>query len=128
MFGNFQQMAALAGLMKDKSKLEASAVRLKAALATARETGESGGGACRVTVTGEMKVETVHIEPALASGLADESSSAYAEQLIADATNDAMNRMKATVQSIIREEMRGLGLESLFDDMSSMGPLGQLMG
>ncbi|NRA59071.1 MAG: hypothetical protein HRU13_13240, partial [Phycisphaerales bacterium] len=53
----------------------------------------------------------VHIEPAMASAFsADEQSRLMAQELIAEATNEAMARAQAMARETIAEEAKALGL------------------
>lgn len=121
MIDAFKSMGALAGLMKNKDKLEEIAARIKAKLAETQVTGEAGAGAVRVVASGEMRVLSVHVEPALATGFgADEASREMAERLIAEATNDALTRARDAAAAIVAAEMDELGLPPLPLDMGKL--------
>ena len=128
MFDQMRTFGALANLMKDRQKLADAAARVKDRLEVSRVEGNAGGGAISVTVSGAMKVVSVRIEPAMAAAFsADERSRAMAEDLIAQATNDAMAKAQAVAREIIGEEAKALGLP---EELSSQlgGPFGSAMG
>ena len=105
MFDQMRAMGAIASLMKDREKLADAAERVKTRLEDARVEGVAGGGAICVTVAGTMRVVGVHIEPAMASAFsADEQSRLMAQELIAEATNEAMARAQAMARETIAEE------------------------
>jgi DNA-binding YbaB/EbfC family protein len=104
---------ALAGLMKNKEAIRAAAERIKARLVEIRSTGTAGGGAVTVTVSGQLRVLSVELSPALAGHVADEASRAMAQQLIAEATNAALGTAQAKAQEVIAKEAKELGLPDI---------------
>lgn len=114
MFENLKSLGALAGLMQNKDKLREAAGRFRETLDRMRVTGEAGGGAVRVTVTGKLRVEEVFLDPALVAGLqAGEGGRAMAQALIRDACNAAMERAQALVHEQADKQARELGLPGL---------------
>ena len=69
MLDKLKAMSALAGIMKNQDAIRNATERVKGKLALARLTAEAGSGACRVTVTGELKVVSVEFTPALLRGM-----------------------------------------------------------
>lgn len=120
MLDAFKAAGALAGLMKNTEALKASGDRIKARLDAIRVEGSSGGGAVRATVSGDMKLTALHIEPAVAASLASVHA-AQAQSLIADAVNDALEKAKARAQSEIAKEAEAMGL-------GGIPGLGKLLG
>lgn len=121
MIDAFKSMGALAGLMKNKDRLEEIAARVKAKLAETQVTGDAGAGAVRVVASAEMKVLSVHVEPALAAGFgADQSSREMAERFVTDATNDALAKARDAAAEIIGAEMAELGLPPMPLDMGNL--------
>ena len=101
MLDQFKMMGQLAGLMKDKDRLQRTIDDVRSKLELSRVSGEAGGGAVRVTMSGKGVVLQVELEPNLAAGMgADEQSRSMAEDLIAEATNDALRQ----VQELLRKE------------------------
>jgi len=108
---NMRAMGALAALLKDRGKLEERARLLKEELADLRAEGQAGGGAVRVVATGDMRVHSVHVEPAVLAGMAaDERSASMAQDLIAQATNDALSRAQSAARDTIARHAADMGL------------------
>lgn len=121
MFDQLKAMQAVAGLMKNKEKLGAAGERIKAKTDAMRVTGEAGGGACRVTVTGRMVVTDLTLDPALLAGMSvDEKTRELATGLIKDAVNDAMKKAQAQVKDLIAREAEELGLPGLSDQLGGL--------
>lgn len=103
--------SAIGQLMKNKDALKDASVRVRQKLADLRCQGSAGGGAVRVTVSGEMRVIDVHIEPAaLAPSASDAGGRALVQTFIAEATNDAITRAKEAAQREIQREAEAMGL------------------
>lgn len=113
MFDAFKAAGALAGLMKNKEAIKEAGERIKSRLAELRAAGASGGGAVRATVSGDMRIVSVTLEPAALVGLNDPSSKAMVELLIAEAVNNAMDIAKAMAQREIAKEAEALGLPNM---------------
>jgi hypothetical protein len=122
MFNNFKAMGAVASLLKDRERLEATANRVRSRLEETRVEGESGGGAVRAVVSGTARVHAVHVEPAVGAGFGSEESRGMAERLIADAVNDGLEKARAAAQAIVEEEAQELGLEDLLPDLRKLLP------
>lgn len=75
-----------------------------------------------------MKVVGVHVEPAAAGAFsADARSRELAQQLIAEATNDALTQAQALVREIMGQEAKLLGLpEELASQIG--GPFSSALG
>lgn len=122
MFDQMKTMGAVAGLLKNKDKLRAISEEAQQRIAAITVDGEAGGGAVRVTVTGKMNIERVHLEPALVAGLRHdetEGGKRMAEALIEEATNNALR----ACQLRIGEELRALAQEHDLPDIPGMGQL-----
>ncbi len=122
MFDQMKQMGALAGLLKNKERMQEIGEEAQARIAEVHVEGRAGGGAVRVEMSGKMQVTAVHLEPALIHGLkADETdaSQTMAEALIADATNEALQR----AQLKIREVLQQLARDYELPDMPGMDKL-----
>ena len=128
MFDQMRALGALTSLMKDRQKLTDAATRVKERLEAARVQGSAGEGAIIVTMSGAMKVVSVHIEPAMATAFsADQASQLLAQDLIAQATNDAMAKAQSLARETVADEARELGLpEELTSQMG--GPLSSALG
>lgn len=113
MFEHLKMAGALAGLMKNKEALREAGERIKRRLADVRASGSAGGGAVQVTASGDMKIISIRVEPALAAGLADPSNRAHAEGLIAEAVNNALEQAKEVAQTVAMKEAESLGLPGI---------------
>lgn len=118
MFDQFKAMGAVAGLLKNKEKLKEVGDRLREKIAGMSATGASGGGAVRVTVSGSMKVQRVEISPAAVAGIAmggdsGDQSRRMVENLIEEATNDALSRVQMMVRDEVARESAELGLPDI---------------
>lgn len=121
MFDQMKQMGAIAGLLKNKEKLAEAGARVKRTLDERPVTGEAGGGAVRVTVGGEMRVQRVEIAPAVAAGIgAGDEARRQIEGLIAEATNDAMRLAQLRLKEAIDREAQELGLDGLGDQLGGL--------
>ena len=122
MIDQFKAMGAIAGLLKDKDKVKATADRVKSKLDATEVTGSAGGGAVRVTVSGSARVLAVHVEPALAAGFQDENSRGMAQALIAEAVNDGLRLARESAQVIVEEEAHEMGLADMIPGLRNLLP------
>lgn len=121
MFDQMKAMGAVAGLLKNRDKLEAAGREFEDKLDRIRVTGVAGGSAVRVTVTGQLQVTEVFIDPAVIAGVnADENvgdgtgtGRELAQQLVMDATNDALARARVLIAEEARRAADELGLPAL---------------
>lgn len=108
MFDQMKAMGALAGLLKDKEKMQRIAEEFQEKLERISVIGTSGGGAVRVTVSGKMRVTEVFLDPSLVAGMArggeGDGGREMAESLVREATNEALllaqQRVKEEAQRI----------------------------
>ncbi|MCH2133580.1 MAG: YbaB/EbfC family nucleoid-associated protein [Phycisphaerales bacterium] len=113
MFDGLKNIAGMASMMKDLPKMQAKFEQVKNELAGIRVEAETGGGAVQVVATADMKIQSVHIEPALMSSLVDTSSPEdhrMAEELVAGAVNTAMDRARDAAQQHLAAAASELGL------------------
>lgn len=121
MFEQMKAMGAIAGLLKNKDKLAEAAARVKRTLDDRPAMGEAGGGAVRVTVGSELKVTRVEITPAVVAGMTSGAAALQQiEELIADATNDALKRAQERIKEAIDREAKELGIEGLGDQIGGL--------
>ena len=83
----------IAQLMQQAQKMQENLQRAQEELAQIEVTGSAGGGMVSVTLTGRMECRKVRIDPTV---LADPE---MAEDLVAAAFNDAVNKANAESQS-----------------------------
>lgn len=111
---DFKTMGAIAGLLKNRDKIEAAAQRIKEQLVATEVTGEAAGGAVRAVVGGDLKVRSINLEPAVTQGLgADDASRQMAQSLIIEAVNDGMTKAQHAARDIVQREATELGLPQL---------------
>lgn len=114
MFDQLKTMGALAGLLKNKDKIQEAMKRFQESLEGMSATGSAGSGAVKVTVSGKLKVLEVKLDPVLASSLGrDASSRQMGEQLIAEAANDALDSVQRMVRDEANRQAQSLGLPEL---------------
>lgn len=125
MLDNMKMLSALAGLMKNRDKIEEAGVRIREKLARTRVQGQAGGGAARATVSGAMTLLEVELSPALVNGMAaDEKTRKLAGDLICEAVNAAIREAQLKMKAAVDEEAKGLGFENGLPDVFG-GLLGQ---
>jgi len=83
----------IAQLMQQAQKMQENMQRAQEELASLEVTGNAGGGLVSVTLTGRMECRKVRIDPSV---LGDPE---MAEDLIAAAFNDAVNKVNAESQA-----------------------------
>jgi len=87
----------MAGLMKDLPKIKARMEQVKGDLGRITVDAETGGGAVRATVNGNLRVVGLKIDQPLIAGLVDSSNlddRAMAEDLIMGAVNAALEKAR----------------------------------
>lgn len=94
MFGN---MGNMAGMMKKVQKLQADMAKLQDELKARTIEVSTGGGAVKVTVTGEKKIQSIKIAPSAV----DPEDVEMLEDLVAAAVNEAMTK----VDDMMAQEM-----------------------
>lgn len=135
MFGNLREMAGLTGLLKDMPRIKAKMEDVRARLSDLLVTAETGGGAVRVTASGDLRITRVEIDPAMLSGLVDsgaEGDRALAEDLVAGAVNAALQKARQAAEREMMEAMSELGIalppEALSQLGGSVGGMGGMGG
>ncbi len=88
----------IAQLMQQAQKMQENMKKAQAEMAELEVTGEAGGGMVKVTMNGRHAVQKVEIEPSAGDDLE------MLEDLIAAATNDAVNR----VAEVSKEKMASM--------------------
>ena len=92
----------IAELMQQAQKMQENQQRAQAEVAALEATGSSGGGMVSVTIGGRMDCRKVRIDPSL---FADPE---MAEDLVAAAFNDAVNKINEASQSKMAEATAGM--------------------
>jgi DNA-binding YbaB/EbfC family protein len=113
MLDNLKSMASVAGLLKDLPKIKERMSALKDQLSGQTVTGETGGGAVRVTATGLMRIVSIEVDPAMLAGLVestDPQDKAMAEDLITGAVNNALQNARELAEKEAAAAASELGL------------------
>lgn len=94
----------IAQLMQQAQKMQEDMQRAQEELANVEVTGNAGGGMVNVTLTGRMECRKVRIDPEVLS------DPEMAEDLIAAAINDAVNKVNETSQDKMGSATAGMQL------------------
>ena len=94
----------IAQLMQQAQKMQENVQRAQEELAKIEVTGNAGGGMVSVTLTGRMECRKVRIDPSVIS------DAEMAEDLIAAAFNDAVNKINAESQAKMSAATAGMPL------------------
>ncbi len=114
MLDQFKAMGALAGLLKNKERMQAVADRVKRNLDDARVVGQAGGGVVRVTMTGRATVISVEIATALLAGAgSDPAAHEQLQSLLVEASNDAFHLAQTVMRKEASAAARELGLPEI---------------
>ena len=92
----------LGNLMQQAQKMQENLQRAQDEVGKLEATGQSGGGMVAVTITGRMECRKVRIDPA---ALSDPE---MAEDLIAAAFNDAVNKINVETQAKMAAATAGM--------------------
>jgi nucleoid-associated protein EbfC len=92
-------------LMKQAQAMQEGVQRAQAEIAGLEVEGVAGGGMVKVTMTGRHQVKRVQLEPAVVA-----EDREMLEDLIAAATNDAVQKVEARVQEKMSGLMTGMQL------------------
>lgn len=94
----------IAQLMQQAQKMQEDMQRAQEELAKVEVTGNAGGGMVSVTLTGRMECRKVRIDPSVIS------DPEMAEDLIAAAINDAVNKVNTASQEKMGAATAGMQL------------------
>ena len=92
----------IAQLMQQAQKMQENLQRAQEELANLEVTGSAGGGMVSVTLTGTKECREVRIDPSVLS------DPEMAEDLVAAAFNDAVNRINEVSQAKMAEATAGM--------------------
>ncbi|TWI06760.1 YbaB/EbfC family nucleoid-associated protein [Aerolutibacter ruishenii] len=92
----------IAQLMQQAQRMQENVQRAQEELAKIEVTGNAGGGMVSVTLTGRMECRKVRIDPSVIS------DAEMAEDLIAAAFNDAVNKVNAESQAKMSAATAGM--------------------
>lgn len=113
MFEKLKQASHMAGMLKDIPKLKAKLDEVRERLGTLKVEGSAGGGAVRAVAFCDLRIESVSLDPAVFRGIAagSEADQAYANRMVAEAVNDALNRARARVAEELGNAAKDAGVE-----------------
>ncbi|HEU4814323.1 MAG TPA: YbaB/EbfC family nucleoid-associated protein [Xanthomonadaceae bacterium] len=94
----------IAQLMQQAQKMQEDMQRVQEELAQLEVTGKAGGGMVEVTLTGRMECRKVRIDPGVVA------DAEMAEDLVAAAFNDAVNKVNAASQEKMGAATAGMPL------------------
>jgi DNA-binding YbaB/EbfC family protein len=94
----------IAQLMQQAQKMQEDMQRAQEELANLEVTGNAGGGMVSVVLSGRMECRRVRIDPSVVS------DPEMAEDLVAAAFNDAVNKVNAASQEKLGAATSGLSL------------------
>lgn len=99
-------MKDLMGMMGKAKEMQAKFEAMQQEIAAMEVTGQAGGGAVTVTLTGKFEMKTLDIDPSLFK----EDDVEILEDLILAAHNDAKAKVEAAMQEKTQEMTSGLPL------------------
>jgi len=108
----FDQLKNLGSLMKNAGEIREKAQQMKAELEKKTVTGEAGGGAVRVVLTGQARCVSIDIDKNLMVGIAGDDK-AVAEELIVAAFNDAQKKVHELLAEHVQEITGGMNLPGM---------------
>lgn len=116
----FKGLGNLAGMVQQARELQQKMAEAKERVAHLRVEGSAGGEMVKAVVTGDLRVQSLTIEPSLIA----EGDQEVLEDLITAAVNQGLQKAKDAAATEMSEAAGGLDLPGLQDMMSKMG-LGQ---
>lgn len=99
-------MRDLMGMMGKAKEMQAKFQAMQEEIANLEVTGQSGGGAVKVTLSGKFEMRKLEIDPSLFK----EEDIEILEDLIVAAHNDAKGKLETAMQEKTREMTAGLPL------------------
>lgn len=97
-------------MMKQAQKLQEQMMAAQAKLMESEFTASTGGGAVKATVTGDLRIKSLSIDP----GAVDLDDIEMLEDMIIAAVNDAMESAEATASQSMSALTGGLNIPGLF--------------
>jgi DNA-binding YbaB/EbfC family protein len=114
----FKSLGNIANMMKQAQEMKSRMAELEANLAQVRVKGSAGGGMVNVEANGQQKILFVRIDEKLLT--TDDRE--MLEDLIAAATNDALNLAKQAAAEQMSEITGGLNLPGMEEMMQQLNP------
>lgn len=126
MFDQFKNLGQLSSMLRNAGQLREQMKEVQERLKTMKASAETGGGAVKATVTGNMRVASLEIDPSMFAALVDAASDAdrqMAEDLIAGAINAAMEKAQRLAAEEMSRRAQEMGLP-----IDPNADLGNLLG
>ncbi len=113
MFDQFKNLGQLSSMLRNAGQLREQMQQVQEQLKTMKASAETGGGAVKATVTGNMRLTSLEIDPAMFAALVDTTSETdrqMAEDLITGAINAALEKAQRLAAEEMSRRARELGL------------------
>ena len=107
----------IASMLKQASEMQERMAEAKEKVAGIRVEGIAGGEMVKVEATGEMRILSVSIEPALM----ETGDREMIEELVTAATNQALQKAKDATAAAMSDVASGMDLPGLNDALSNLG-------
>jgi DNA-binding YbaB/EbfC family protein len=117
MFEQLKNLGNIGSMMQQAQQMQGKMAEAKEKVTGIRVEGIAGGEMVKVQVTGDMKIVAVHIEQSLIEGQDRE----MIEELVAAATNQALQKAKEEAAAIMAEVAGGMNIPGLGDALSKLG-------
>jgi hypothetical protein len=96
-------------MMKQAQKMAAEMQRAQEELATIEVAGSAGGGAVKVTATGDQQIVSVTVDPGFFDGAVDADDLEMLGDAVTAAVNDALARAREAQEQALGPIAGGLG-------------------
>lgn len=113
----FEQLKNLGNMMAQAQQIQGKMAEAKEKIAEMRVEGIAGGEMVRVEVSGDMRITNISIEQTLV----DTQDKEMLEELVAAATNQALQKAKEAAASAMSDIAGGMNIPGLSDALSDMG-------
>ncbi|MEZ6130399.1 MAG: YbaB/EbfC family nucleoid-associated protein [Planctomycetaceae bacterium] len=113
----FDKLKNLGSMMQQAQQMQSRMAEAKARMTDVRVEGSAGGEMVRVIASGDMKITAVHIE----QSLVDSQDREMLEELVAAATNQALQKARDAAAEAMSEVAGGLDIPGLGDALSRFG-------
>lgn len=100
----------MAQLMKQANQMQMRMKKAQEELAKATYEGTSGGGAVKITVTGDNMIKNITIDPEVIKA----GDAEMLQDMIMSATNDAMKKAKDTSAKEMEKITGGMNIPGMF--------------
>jgi len=117
MFDQLINLGNIGNMMQQAQQMQGKMAEAKEKVAELRVEGIAGGEMVKVKATGDMKIVSVHIEQTLIDGQDCE----MIEELVAAATNQALQKAKDEAAAVMAEVAGGMNIPGLGDALSKLG-------